>query len=124
MKTTLVAAILAIVTLLTVGVGFTATAQPSPKGTLVGGIIFTGRIPPGYPKTGYQRGLVQVVRRGDVVASAHLHRGQRYRFVLRAHTYTLRTPGNAPLKSQTFCSRRVTIRASRTLRANVYCVFH
>ena len=74
MRTTVAATLLAVVGLLAVwvGAGFGSTPHASAKGTLTGGIVFTGRIPPGYANTSYQRGVVQILRRGTVVARAHL----------------------------------------------------
>lgn len=68
MKTTFLVTLLEAIGLLIVGVSFGATRHLNGKGTLSGGIVFTGRTPPGYAKTGYQRGRVQIRRGGKVVA--------------------------------------------------------
>jgi hypothetical protein len=97
----------------------------SGRGTLTGGIRFVGRIPQGYTSTGYQRGLVQIVRGGKVVASAHLAQGQGYRSALSPGRYKIQTPGNTPPGS-TYppCTQGVKISAGRTVNTNVYCSFH
>ena len=124
MKTTLAAALLAAVGLLIVGVGFGAAAHSMAKGTLTGGIVFTGRIPPGYAKTGYQRGLVQILRGGNVVARVHLAQGHAYRFSLSPHKYKIRTWGNAKPPYPPCPLVTVRVRAGHTTRANVTCTFH
>jgi hypothetical protein len=124
MRTTLAATLLAVVGLFIVGVGFGATVHSTAKGTLTGGIIFTGRIPPGYAKTGYQRGLVQMLRGGKVVARARLAQGQAYRFALSPHKYKIRTWGNAKPPYPPCPLVIVRIRAGHTTRAIVTCTFH
>src|SRR5262245_50449333 len=113
---------------LATGVAFAAflvgCGGSSPKPTLTGGIRFYGRVPPGYTASGYQRGLVQILRHGRVVASAHLSQGQGYGFVLTPGAYNIRTWGNATPSYPPCPLTPVTIRAGRTARANVSCEFH
>jgi hypothetical protein len=98
-------------------------STPHAKGTLTGGIVFTGRIPPGYAKTGYQRGGVQILRRGKVVATAHLAQGQAYRFALSSGKYKIRSRGNAkPPYPPVLVA--VRIRAGHTTHKNISFVFH
>jgi len=94
------------------------------KPTLTGGIRFSGRIPPDYTATGYQRGRVQILRGRKVVASAHLAQGQGYRFALNPGAYRIRTWGNAKPPYPPCPLAAVKIRADRTARADVYCEFH
>jgi hypothetical protein len=124
MKAILPVALLAAIGLLIVPAVFGAATHATAKGTLTGGIVFTGRIPPGYAKTGYQRGRVQILRGGKVVTKARLAQGKAYRFNLSPHKYEIRTWGNAkppypPCPLVTF-----RIRAGHTTHANVSCLFH
>ncbi len=125
MKTILPVTLLAAIGLLLVGgVGFGATKHSTAKGTLTGGIVFTGRIPPGYAKTGYERGRVQILRGGKVVDKARLAQGQAYRFNLRPSKYEIRTWGNAKPPYPPCPLVTVRVRADHAIRANVTCVFH
>jgi hypothetical protein len=106
------------------GCGASATPTLTSKPTLTGGIRFYGRVPPGYTATGYQRGLVQILRGGKVVASAHLAQGQGYRFALKAGTYQIRTWGNAKPPYPPCPLASVTIRVGHASHTNVSCGFH
>jgi hypothetical protein len=96
----------------------------SQKPTLTGGIRFFGRVPPGYSATGYQRGVVQILRGAKVVASARLAQGQGYRFALSPGAYTVRTWGNAKPPYPPCPLAAVTIRSGHTAHVNVSCEFH
>jgi hypothetical protein len=98
--------------------GAHSTPPPPVVGHLVGGIVFTGRKPPGSASR-YQPGWVRVVRDNRVVAHTYVHRNKEYRFTL--------APGRYGIIAQTklgACSNRTRIRFHRTSQNNAYCLFH
>lgn len=95
---------------------------PPLKGRLVGGIVFTGRVPSG-STSGYQSGVVRIwhdiSQNGRVVARQRVRRNRKYHFRLVPGRYTIVAHtryGN--------CIHRALVEEEQTTHQNVYCVFH
>lgn len=87
----------------------------SDRGTLVGGIVYTGT----RSQARYQPGVVQVTHDHHVVAHRKVGRNHLYRFRLAPGTY-----GIVGHTKRGNCTGSARVRAGHTTHANAYCVFH
>jgi hypothetical protein len=88
-------------------------------GGLVGAIVFRGRVPRGASKHRYHRGWVEVGQQGHLVAKQWVKAGHRYHFALSPGPYDI-----AGYTRWGTCRGTVQVPPDRTIRRNVYCVFH
>jgi hypothetical protein len=88
-------------------------------GRLVGGIVFSGRVPRSAGKSRYHRGWVEVGQHGHLVAKQWVKTNHRYHFTLAPGTYDV-----AGYTRYGVCRNSATIHSSHTTHVNVGCVWH